>query len=109
MVCTVRLISLTCFFFPPAKALSIFGDYMDILHYEPMPAISRISEKDMPDSNQSRQHQASYTEPPPSDLGVGELVEHGGRCGGEPEALGHLRGPSQGQTLRLRQVRHNHF
>jgi hypothetical protein len=38
-------------------------------------------------------------------IGVGELLEHGGRGRGEPEALGHLRGPSQGQALRIRQVK----
>jgi hypothetical protein len=41
----------------------------------------------------------------PRCAGIGELMEHGGRGGGEPQALGHLWGPSQGQTLRLWQVR----
>ncbi len=41
----------------------------------------------------------------PRCAGIGELLEHGGRGGGEPQALGHLWGPSQGQTLRLWQVR----
>jgi hypothetical protein len=41
----------------------------------------------------------------PCCAGIGELLEHGGRGGGEPQALGHFWGPSQGQAIRLWQVR----